>query len=140
MLNRLIEGSIEHRFFVVLATLVLLAVGLYCAWTLPIDAVPDITTNQVVINMAAPALAPEEIERQITRPLEISLSGLPGSTEMRSISQFGLSQVTVVFDDASDIYRARQLVGERLAVMSEQLPPGSRPPELAPIATGLGEI
>lgn len=140
MLNRLIEGSIEHRFFVVLATLILVAVGLYCGWTLPIDAVPDITTNQVVVNMAAPALAPEEIERQVTRPLEISLSGLPGSTEMRSISQFGLSQVTVVFDDASDIYRARQLVGERLAVMSEQLPPGARPPELAPIATGLGEI
>ena len=140
MLNRLIEGSIEHRFFVVLATVVLMMVGLYCTWTLPIDAVPDVTTNQVVINMAAPALAPEEIERQITRPLEISLSGLPGSTEMRSISQFGLSQVTVVFDDHSDIYRARQLVAERLAVMSEQLPPGARAPELAPIATGLGEI
>ena len=140
MLNRLIEASIAHRFFVVLATTLLVAVGLYCAWTLPIDAVPDITTNQVVVNMAAPALAPEEIERQITRPLEISLSGLPGSTEMRSISQFGLSQVTIVFDDHSDIYRARQLVAERLTAMSEQLPLGARPPELAPIATGLGEI
>ncbi|ODT78391.1 hypothetical protein ABS71_01875 [bacterium SCN 62-11] len=140
MLNRLIEASIEHRFFVVLATVLLMALGFYCAWTLPIDAVPDITTNQVVVNMAAPALAPEEIERQITRPLEISLSGLPGSTEMRSISQFGLSQVTIVFDDHSDIYRARQLVAERLTAMSEQLPLGARPPELAPIATGLGEI
>ncbi len=140
MLNRLIEASIAHRFFVVLAITLLVAVGLYCAWTLPIDAVPDITTNQVVVNMAAPALAPEEIERQITRPLEISLSGLPGSTEMRSISQFGLSQVTIVFDDHSDIYRARQLVAERLTAMSEQLPLGARPPELAPIATGLGEI
>lgn len=140
MLNRLIEASIEHRFFVLLATVVLMAVGTYCAWTLPIDAVPDITTNQVVINMAAPALAPEEIERQITRPLEINLSGLPGSTEMRSISQFGLCQVTVVFEDHTDIYRARQLVAERLAVLSEQLPPGARAPELAPIATGLGEI
>jgi cobalt-zinc-cadmium resistance protein CzcA len=140
VLNRLIEASIAHRFFVVLAITLLVAVGLYCAWTLPIDAVPDITTNQVVVNMAAPALAPEEIERQITRPLEISLSGLPGSTEMRSISQFGLSQVTIVFDDHSDIYRARQLVAERLTAMSEQLPLGARPPELAPIATGLGEI
>ncbi|MBT9584326.1 efflux RND transporter permease subunit [bacterium] len=140
MLNRLIESSIEHRFFVVLTTLALVVVGLYASWTLPIDAVPDITTNQVVINMAAPALAPEEIERQITRPLEISLAGLPGSTEMRSISQFGLSQVTVVFEDQTDIYRARQLVAERVAVMSEQLPAGARPPEMAPIATGLGEI
>lgn len=140
MLNRLIEASIEHRFFVVLATFVLMAAGLICAWNLPIDAVPDITTNQVVVNLAAPALSPEEIERQITRPTEINLSGLPGSTEMRSISQFGLSQVTVVFDDQTDIYRARQLVSERLSNLAEQLPPGVHPPEMAPIATGLGEI
>ncbi len=140
MLNRLIEASIEHRFFVVLASFILLVGGLFCAWTLPIDAVPDVTTNQVVVNLSAPALSPEEVERQITRPLEINLSGLPGSTEMRSISQFGLSQVTVVFDDATDIYRARQLVSERLSNLGEELPDGAHPPELAPIATGLGEI
>jgi heavy metal efflux system protein len=140
MLNRIIELSITHRFFVVLATVLLAFGGLYAASTLPIDAVPDITTNQVVVNMAAPALAPEEVERQITRPLEVSLSGIPGATEMRSISQFGLSQVTIVFEDASDIYRARQLVGERLTSVREALPAGAQPPELAPIATGLGEI
>lgn len=140
MLNYVIEASIRHRFFVVLAALILIAVGSYAALTLPIDAVPDITTNQVVVNMAAPALAPEEVERQITRPLEVSLSGIPGTTEMRSISQFGLSQITVVFDDHTDIYRSRQLVGERLNTVSEALPPGAHPPEMAPIATGLGEI
>ncbi|MBX3172339.1 MAG: efflux RND transporter permease subunit [Candidatus Eremiobacteraeota bacterium] len=140
MLNRLIEASIRHRFFVVLTSFVLLVVGLACTWGLPIDAVPDVTTNQVVVNLTDPALAPEEIERQITRPLEINLSGLPGATEMRSISQFGLSQVTVVFDDATDIYRARQLVSERLSAMDDELPPGANPPEMAPIATGLGEI
>lgn len=140
MLNRIIELSITHRFFVVLATVVLTFVGLYAASTLPIDAVPDITTNQVVVNMAAPALAPEEVERQITRPLEVSLSGIPGATEMRSISQFGLSQVTLLFEDGSDIYRARQLVAERLTSVREALPAAAQPPELAPIATGLGEI
>ena len=86
MLNRIVELSISHRFFVVLATLILILTGLYASLTLPIDAVPDITNKQVVVNMAAPALAPEEVERQITRPLEVSLSGIPGSTEMRSIS------------------------------------------------------
>lgn len=140
MLNRIVELSISHRFFVVLATLILILTGLYASLTLPIDAVPDITNKQVVVNMAAPALAPEEVERQITRPLEVSLSGIPGSTEMRSISQFGLSQVTMVFSDETDLYRARQLVGERLSVLKEALPAGAHSPELAPIATGLGEI
>lgn len=140
MLARLVAWSIAQRYLVIVATLGLIALGAYAAATLPIDAVPDITTNQVVINMAAPALAPPEIERQITRPLEMAVSGLPGAKEMRSISQFGLAQVTVVFEDSVDIYRARQLVGERLAQLAQALPVGAHPPALAPIATGLGEI
>ena len=140
MLDAIIDFSIRQRFWVALATVLLLVGGLWATVTLPIDAVPDITTNQVVINTAAPALAPEEIERQITRPLEIALSGLPGAIEMRSICQFGLSQITIVFEDRIDIYRARQLVGERLQTSLEDLPPGTHPSELAPIATGLGEI
>ncbi len=140
VLARLIEGSIRHRFFVMLAALVLVVAGLYATWTLPIDAVPDITTNQVMINTAAPALAPDQVEQQVTRPLEIALSGLPGTTEMRSISQFGLSQITVVFTDDTNIYLARQLVTERLAEVRDELPPAAETPSLAPISTGLGEV
>ena len=139
MLNRIIDFSIQNRLFVVLASIALIIGGVYSAVNLPIDAVPDVTTNQVVINAAAPALGPEEVERQITQPLEMALSGVPGSTEMRSVSQFGLSQVTVEFQDAADLYRARQLVAERLREAEDSLPAGVEP-ELAPIATGLGEI
>lgn len=140
MLNALIDFSIQQRFLVLVATMGLILAGLYSAWTLPIDAVPDITTRQVVVNTAAPALSPEEIERQITRPLEMALSGLPEVEEMRSISQFGLSQVTLVFQDDADLYRARQLVGERLVEAGSTLPPGVDSPVMAPIATGLGEV
>jgi cobalt-zinc-cadmium resistance protein CzcA len=140
VLNRLVHLSIQHRFFVVLTVLLMIPVGLYSAVTLPVDAVPDITTTQVVVNTSAPALSPEEIEAQITRRLEISLSGIPHVLEMRSISQFGLSQITLVFEDGTDIYFARQLVGERLSEAGQELPPGTSSPSMAPIATGLGEI
>ncbi|MGE0491464.1 MAG: efflux RND transporter permease subunit [Vulcanimicrobiota bacterium] len=140
MLNRLVHLSIRHRFFVVLLAGLLAIGGLYSGFTLPVDAVPDITTTQVVVNTSAPALAPEEIEAQLTRRLELLLSGLPHVIEMRSISQFGLSQITLVFEDGTDIYFARQLVGERLAEADQQLPPGASSPSLAPVATGLGEI
>ena len=140
MLNRLVHLSIQHRFFVVLTVLVMVVVGLYSAITLPVDAVPDVTNTQVVVNTSAPALSPEEIEAQITRRLELILSGIPHVLEMRSISQFGLSQITLVFEDGTDIYFARQLVGERLAEAGQELPPGTAPPGMAPIATGLGEI
>lgn len=140
MLNKIVDWSIHNRLFVVIATIALVIGGLYAALTLPIDAVPDITTKQVVINTTAPALGPEEVERQITQPLEIALSGIPKSLEMRSVSQFGLSQITVIFEDGTDVYWARQLVGERLTEAAESLPPGVKPPSLAPIATGLGEI
>lgn len=140
MLNAIVRWSIRHRFLVLVTVLLMAITGLYAASTLPIDAVPDITTTQVVVNTAAPALAPQEIEAQITRRLETALSGIPHVLEMRSISQFGLSQITLVFDDSTNIYFARQLVGERLEEAKEELPPGTDAPTLAPVATGLGEI
>lgn len=140
MLNRVVDWSIHNRVFVVMAWTIVVVAGIYSAITLPIDAVPDISGKQVVINTAAPALAPEEIELQITQPLETTLSGIPQSTGMRSISQFGLSQITVLFEDSTDVYWARQQVTERLAEAKEHLPEGIDPPALAPIATGLGEI
>lgn len=140
MIHQIIRFSIEQRFFVVLFAVLLVGAGLWSGVNLPIDAVPDITNKQVQINTTAPALAPEEVERQITFPIEVALAGLPRLKETRSISQFGLSQVTAVFEDAVDIYFARQLVLERLQAAKERLPPGIRPPQMGPVSTGLGEI
>ncbi|MGI8924933.1 MAG: efflux RND transporter permease subunit [Fimbriimonadales bacterium] len=140
MLNRIVDWSIHNRLFVVFAAIALILAGVYSAITLPIDAVPDISGKQVVVNTAAPALGPQEVELQITQPLETVLSGIPESTGMRSISQFGLSQITVLFEDSTDVYWARQQVNERLSEAKEALPPGIESPTLAPIATGLGEI
>lgn len=122
-----------------LATGILILVGIWSALRLPIDAVPDITSPQVQINTAVPALAPEEIEKLVTFPIESEMAGLPGMVELRSLSKFGLSQVTMTFRDGVDIYRTRQLVSERLRGASDELPPDLTP-QLAPIATGLGEI
>ena len=140
MINRIIRFSIENRFLVLILTALLIGSGVWSAINLPIDAVPDVTNKQVQINTTAPALAPEEIERQITFPLEVVLAGMPRLQETRSISQFGLSQVTVIFDDDMDIYFARQLVLERLQSARDQLPPGIGPPTMGPVSTGLGEI
>ena len=139
MLNRLLEFSVRQRIFVALATLVLVAIGIWSASRLPIDAVPDITNVQVQVNTAVPALAPEEIERLVTFPIENEMAGLPGMMELRSLSKFGLSQVNLVFEDGTDIYRARQLVSERIQSVLDSLPSGLTP-KLAPISTGLGEI
>ncbi len=106
---------------------------------LPIDAVPDITNIQVQVNTSVPALAPEEIEKLVTFPIENEMAGIPGLTELRSLSKFGLSQVTLVFKEGTDIYRSRQLVSERLQTVMDEIPPGLTP-KLAPISTGLGEI
>ena len=125
--------------FVAFATILLIGVGIWSALRLPIDAQPDITNVQVQVNTAVPALAPEEIEKIVTTPIENELAGIPGMTELRSLSKFGLSQVTLVFDDGTDLYRARQLVSERLQTVADELPPGLTP-RLAPISTGLGEI
>ncbi len=140
MLSRIVDFSIHHRAFVLIAAVMLVIAGVYSAITLPIDAVPDISQNQVVVNTLAPSLAPEEIERQVTQPIEVELSGLPGAIEMRSVSQFGLSQIAVMFRDDTDIHRARAMVHERLSEVAGELPTGVEPPRMAPIATGLGEI
>ena len=139
MLNRLLEFSVRQRVFVLLATLGLIGIGVWSALRLPIDAVPDITNIQVQVNTSVPALAPEEIEKLVTFPIENEMAGVPGLTELRSISKFGLSQVTLVFEEGTDLYRSRQLVSERLQTVLDGLPPGLTP-KLAPISTGLGEI
>ena len=139
MLSRLLEFSIRQRVFVLLATAVLIGIGVWSALRLSIDAVPDITNIQVQINTSVPALAPEEIEKLVTFPIESAMAGIPGLTDLRSLSKFGLSQVTLVFEDGTDIYRSRQLVNERLQTVLDELPPGLTP-KLAPISTGLGEI
>ncbi len=139
MLNRLLEFSVRQRVFVLIATVVLIGIGVYSALRLPIDAVPDITNVQVQINTAVPALAPEEIEKLVTFPIENEMAGIPGLTELRSLSKFGLSQVNLIFEDGTDIYRSRQLVSERLQTVMDELPAGLTP-KLAPISTGLGEI
>jgi heavy metal efflux system protein len=139
LLAKLLRASVEHRVLVVLLTLAMGALGAYDFTRLPIDAVPDITNVQVQINTSVSALAPPEIERRITFPVESAMGGLPRVTQVRSLSRYGLSQVTVVFEDGTDVYWARQLVSERLAVAREVLPEDAEP-ALGPIATGLGEI
>ncbi len=139
MLHRLIEIVMRQRAAVLLATLILIGVGVWAALRLPIDAVPDITNPQVQINTGVPALAPEEVEKLVTFPIESEMAGLPDMTELRSLSKFGLSQVTMTFKDGVDLYRLRQLVTERLQGVLDDLPPGLTP-KLAPVATGLGEI
>src|SRR6478735_7602597 len=103
MINRILEFSLRQRAFILLATAVLVSVGIWSMVRLPIDAVPDITNVQVQINTEVPALAPEEIEKLVTFPIETELSGVPGKTEVRSLSKFGLSQITVIFKDKTDI-------------------------------------
>ena len=139
MLTHLITFAMRQRAAVLLATLILIGIGSYSSIHLPIDAVPDITNPQVQINTAVNALAPEEIEKLVSFPIESEMAGLPQMVELRSLSKFGLSQVTMVFHDDVDLYRTRQLVTERLQTVLDELPPGLTP-KLAPVATGLGEI
>ncbi len=138
MLNRLIDFSLHHRALVILGTLVLMAAGGLALGQLDIDAFPDTTPVQIQINTVAPALSPEEIERQITFPVEQAISGLPGLQDLRSLSKFGLSQVVVIFEDGIDIYFARQLINERLSTV--ELPEGIERPRMGPVSTGLGEV
>ena len=140
MIEAFIRFSIKQRLLVLLMVVFVAVGGVFGLQKLPIDAVPDITNVQVQILTAAPSLAPLEVERQITFPVEISMSGLPGVAEIRSVSKFGLSAVTVVFDDAIDTYFARQLVLERLSDVRRQIPESIGSPEMGPISTGLGEI
>jgi cobalt-zinc-cadmium resistance protein CzcA len=140
MINALIRFSVKQRLLVMLLVAIMVGAGVYSLKNLPIDAVPDVTNVQVQILTAAPSLAPLEIERQITFPVEVAMSGLPDIEEIRSVSKFGLSAVTVVFDDSVDTYFARQLVLERLSQAREQIPENIGSPEMGPISTGLGEI
>ncbi|WP_437339293.1 efflux RND transporter permease subunit [Sorangium sp. So ce394] len=138
MLNAVITWSLRHRLLVILAAIGLSLAGILALRRLPIDAFPDTTPVQVQINTVAPALSPVEIERQITAPVEQAISGLPRLEEVRSLSRFGLSQVTARFEEEMDIYLARQVVMERLQTVT--LSPGIERPELGPVATGLGEV
>jgi cobalt-zinc-cadmium resistance protein CzcA len=139
MLNRIIAASLAHRWLVLILTLGVAALGAYNFGQLPIDAVPDITNVQVQINTEAPGYSPLEAEQRITFSVETAMAGLPRLAETRSLSRYGLSQVTVVFEDGTDIYWARQLISERLAEVKDRLPEGIEP-AMGPIATGLGEI
>lgn len=140
MINGLIHFAVSQRLLVLLMVAIMTGAGVYSLINLPIDAVPDVTNVQVQVLTAAPSLAPLEIERQITFPVEVAMSGLPDIEEIRSVSKFGLSAVTVVFHDSVDTYFARQLVLERLSQAREQIPENIGSPEMGPISTGLGEI
>lgn len=138
MLEKIIDLSLRHRLIVLLGAAALIVAGVLAFRRLPLDAFPDTTPVQVQINTVAPELSPAEIERQITAPIEQSISGLPALVEVRSLTRFGLSQVTVLFEDGTDIYLARQVVTERLQTVD--LPHGIERPQLGPVATGLGEV
>lgn len=140
MVNHIINWSLENRFIVMLLAVVLLGVGIMSAATLPLDAVPDLTNIQVQVLTTSPALGPVEVEQFITFPVENAMSGLPKVSEIRSISRFGLSAVTVAFEDGTDIYWARNLVNERLQQARENIPAGLGDPQMGPIATGMSEI
>ncbi|MHB0982195.1 MAG: efflux RND transporter permease subunit [Thiobacillus sp.] len=139
MFEKIIRFAIDQRWLVLLMTLGMAALGVYNYQQLPIDAVPDITNVQVQINTAAPGYSPLESEQRITFPIETVMAGLPGLEQTRSLSRYGLSQVTVIFKEGTDIYFARQLVNERIGQARAQLPAGVAP-EMGPISTGLGEI
>ena len=139
MFERIIRFAIEHRWLVMLAVLGMAALGVFSYQKLPIDAVPDITNVQVQINTGAPGYSPLETEQRVTFPIETVMAGLPGLQQTRSLSRYGLSQVTVIFKDGTDIYFARQLVNERIQTARDQLPQGVTP-AIGPISTGLGEI
>ncbi len=139
MIARIVTWAVEKRWLVLLLTAIAAVIGAVSLSRLPIDAVPDITNNQVQINVRAPALSPELVEKQVSFPIETALAGIPGLEYTRSLSRNGFAQVTAVFADSTDIYFARQQVGERLAGVKENLP-ARVSPEMGPIATGLGEV
>jgi heavy metal efflux system protein len=139
VISRIIDLSIRRRWLVLVVTLAVSAAGAWALTQVPIDAVPDITNNQVQINTTAPALSPIEIEKQVTFPIETALAGTPGLEYTRSVSRNGFSQVTAVFSERTNIYFARQQINERLTEVRGSLPPGAEP-KVGPISTGLGEI
>src|SRR5918993_6069964 len=140
MLQKIIQFSVRNKLIIGLFTLLLIIAGAYNVSRLPIDALPDITSNQVQVITVSPSLAASEVEQLITFPIEQVNASIPGLTEMRSISRFGLSVITLVFNDDVDVYWARQQVSERLIQVRGQIPSHAGSPDLAPVTTGLGEI
>jgi heavy metal efflux system protein len=140
MLDKIIRFSVKNKLIIGLFTLALIVWGSYSLTKLPIDAVPDITDNQVMVITVTPTLAAQEVERLITFPVEQTMASIPNIQEIRSFSRFGLSLVTIVFNESTDIYWARQQIAERLSDAAKQIPEGVGKPEMAPVTTGLGEI
>ena len=140
MFDKIIAYSIKNKFVIGVLVFALIVWGLFSLKQIPIDAVPDITNNQVQIITITPTLATQEVEKFITTPVELALQSLQNIEEIRSISRFGLSVITVVFEEHVDIYLARQLVNERIQEAQSAIPEGLGTPEMAPISTGLGEI
>src|SRR5580658_8383062 len=139
MLKRIVDVTLAYRWFVVLGILVLLAVGGYALYTLPVEAFPDLTNNQVTVVTEAPSMPPTEVEQLVTYPIEQAMMGMPKQQEVRSLSELGLSIITIVFDDSVPMYFARQLVSERLQQITSQLPVGVQPVLGLP-ATAFGEL
>ncbi len=140
MLARLIDFSIQNRILVIGVTLLVAIGGVYSAVHLPIDAIPDMTNIQVQVLTDAGSLSPVEVEKYVSYPIETAMAGLPRLEEIRSVSKFGLSVVTIVFEEGTDIQWARQLVAQRLLTAATKIPAGFGTPELGPMATALGEI
>ena len=138
MLARIVTVAVEKRWLVLLLTMAAALAGVFAIQRLPIDAVPDITNVQVQVNAVAPALSPADVERQVTYPMETALAGIPGLESTRSLTRHGFVQITAVFTDGTDIWFARQQVGERLRSAQRNLPPGVTA-DLGPVATGLGD-
>ncbi len=140
MIDKIIGFSIKHKAVISFLVLILMGWGIYSLFNMSIDAVPDITNNQVAVHALAPALAAQEVEQTITSPLELSMANIPGVIDIRSISRFGIAVITIVFNDNVNIYLARQLVAQKITGAQDLIPPGIARIELAPISTGLGEI
>ena len=139
MLDRIIEFNLKNRLVTMVAALIIMGAGFYSYTKLPVDAFPDVSPNLVQVFTVTSGLAPEEIEKYVTYPVEAAMTGLPGVDKVRSVSNFGLSVVNIYFEDGMDIYFARQLVGERLQEAREQTPAGFGDPEMGPNSTGMGQ-
>ncbi len=140
MLSSLIRISLSNKFIIMLLTFLIIAGGGYSLMQIPIGAVPDVTNNQVQVITTSRNLSTQDMERFITYPVELEMANLPGVLEIRSISKFGLSVVTVVFEDAMGTYLPRQLIAEKIRTAAEKIPEGFGTPQMGPISTGLGEI
>ena len=138
MLKLIVDFALKYRIVVLALAALLCVIGLIALWQLPFDAFPDTTPVMVQVNVAAPGWAPEDLERLVTYPLEQVLTGLSGMTEVRSVTKYGLCQITTIFEDGTDLYLARQQVSERL--IASELPDGIGAPQLGPVSTGLGEV